>query len=103
MCFYVANWPSKRIAAWDVLLQARAIENQAYIIGVNRVGVDANKATYSGHSQVLDPMGDLIASAPENEEGWVEVSLSKKHLGSIRKKFPFLSARDEFDLKHNKL
>ena len=103
LCFYVANWPSKRIAAWDVLLQARAIENQAYIIGVNRVGVDANKATYSGHSQVLDPMGDLIASAPENEEGWVEVSLSKKHLGSIRKKFPFLSARDEFDLKHNKL
>ena len=70
---------------------------------MNRVGVDPYKASYSGHSQVLDPMGDLIASAPENEEGWVEVHLSKKHLSSIRKKLPFLSSRDEFDLKLNKL
>ncbi len=91
LCFYVANWPSKRIAAWDVFLEARAIENQAYTIGVNRVGEDGYKASYSGHSQVLDPMGDLIATAPENEEGWVEVSLSKSHLKSIRKTIAFFS------------
>jgi len=98
LCFYVANWPSKRIAAWDVLLQARAIENQAYTIGVNRVGIDGYKAAYSGHSQVLDPMGDLIATAPENEEGWVEVSLSKSHISSIRKRLPFLEDSDNFKI-----
>ena len=94
LCFYVANWPSKRIAAWDVLLQARAVENQAYTIGVNRVGVDGYKAHYSGHTQVVDPLGEIIALAPENEEGWVEVSLSKTHLNSIRKRLPFLEDRD---------
>jgi predicted amidohydrolase len=94
LCLYVANWPINRITAWDTLLKARSIENQAYTIGVNRVGVDGYKAGYSGHSQVLDPLGDLIATAPENEEGWVEVSLSKTHLNSIRNRLPFLEDRD---------
>ena len=94
LCFYVANWPSKRITAWDVLLKARAIENQVYIIGVNRVGIDGYNTEYTGHSQVLDPMGELIASAPEKEIGWVEVSLSKSHLRTIRKRLPFLGDRD---------
>lgn len=100
LCFYIANWPSKRIAAWDILLQARAVENQAYTIGVNRVGVDGYKASYSGHSQVLDPMGDVIATAPENEVGWVEFALSKKHLDDFRKRFPFVEDRDLFELTY---
>lgn len=96
LCFYVANWPINRITAWDTLLKARAIENQTYTIGVNRVGIDEYKVSYSGHSQVLDPMGDLIATAPENEEGWVEVCLSKKHLISTRNHLPFLLDIDKY-------
>ena len=99
LCFYLANWPNKRIAAWDTLLQARALENQVYIIGVNRVGFDGFNAEYSGHSQVLDPNGDLITLAPDNEIGFVQCSLSKEHLQGYRDRFPFLEDQDEFDLK----
>jgi len=99
LCFYLANWPNKRIKAWDTLLKARAIENQSYIIGVNRIGTDGYNAEYSGHSQVVDPMGEVIAAAPDNEIGWIEVSLSKDHLTTIRKKIPFLSDRDPFNLE----
>ena len=99
LCFYLANWPNKRIIAWDTLLRARAIENQAYIIGVNRVGVDGYKANYSGHSQVLDANGGLIAIAPENEIGLVQCSLSKEHLQAYRDRLPFLEDQDRFDLK----
>jgi len=99
LCFYLANWPNKRITAWDTLLKARAIENQAYIIGVNRVGLDGYNAEYSGHSQVLDANGDLIAIAPENEIGLVECSLSKEHLQAYRDRLPFLEDQDKFDLK----
>ena len=98
LCFYLANWPNKRIAAWDTLLKARAIENQSYVIGLNRVGIDGYKADYSGHSQVIDPQGDIIASAPENEIGLVELILSKNHLLEIRKRLPFLNDRDELEL-----
>ena len=99
LCFYLANWPTKRIAAWDTLLKARAIENQAYIIGVNRVGIDGYTAEYSGHSQVLDANGGLIALAPDNEIGLVECSLSKEHLQVFRARLPFLEDQDTFDLK----
>jgi len=98
LCFYLANWPNKRITAWDTLLKARAIENQSYIIGVNRVGVDGYNAEYSGHSQVFDPMGEVIAAAPENEIGWIEVSLSKDHLTKTRSRMPFLLDIDCFNL-----
>jgi len=98
LCFYVANWPDKRIAAWDTLLKARAIENQTYVIGLNRVGIDGYKAEYSGHSQVIDPKGDIIASAPENEIGLVELTLSKSHLETLRERLPFLDDRDQFEL-----
>jgi len=99
MLLFVANWPERRIAAWDTLLKARAIENQAYVIGVNRVGVDGYKALYSGHSQVIDADGDLISMAPENEIGFVEISLSKKHLSKLRQRLPFLADRDDFNFK----
>ena len=99
LCFYLANWPNKRIAAWDALLKARAIENQAYTIGVNRIGIDGYNTEYSGHSKVLDPNGDLIALAPDNEIGFVQCSLSKHHLQEYRDHFPFLEDQDEFELK----
>tara|TARA_B100001142_G_C14282031_1_gene635310 strand:- start:404 stop:1183 length:780 start_codon:yes stop_codon:yes gene_type:complete len=98
LLLFVANWPDKRIVAWDALLKARAIENQAYVIGLNRVGTDGYKAMYSGHSQVIDAEGDLISMAPENEIGLVEFILSKKHLSMLRRRLPFLADRDDFNL-----
>ena len=98
LLLFVANWPNTRISAWDVLLKARAIENQAYVIGLNRVGTDGFNADYPGHSQVLDPDGDCISMAPEYEVGLVEVSLSKTHLLACRKKHPFLLDRDAFTI-----
>jgi len=93
---FVANWPNPRIDAWDVLLKARAIENQTYVIGLNRVGIDGFNAEYPGHSQVLDPQGDCISMAPEYEVGLMQVTLSKNHLIECRKRHPFLSDRDTF-------
>ena len=98
LLIFVANWPNTRIAAWDVLLKARAIENQTYVIGLNRVGVDGFNAEYPGHTQVLDPEGDCISMAPEYEVGLVEVTLSKNHLMVCRKRHPFLSDRDAFTI-----
>ena len=95
---FVANWPNTRISAWDALLKARAIENQTYIVGLNRVGVDGFNAEYPGHSQVLDPEGDCISMAPEYEVGLVEVTLSKNHLMVCRRRHPFLSDRDAFTI-----
>jgi predicted amidohydrolase len=60
LAIYIANWPAKRAQHWKTLLQARAIENQCYVIGVNRVGSDANGLTYSGDSAVMDPQGHIL-------------------------------------------
>lgn len=97
--FYVANWPNPRIAAWDALLKARAIENMSYCIGVNRVGVDNNKHEYSGHSAVYDGLGEQISQIKNGVEAIEIVSLSKKHLQTIREKLMFLNDRDRFSLK----
>lgn len=94
---YVANWPKPRITAWDVLLQARAIENMAYCIGVNRVGADEMGHQYSGHSGVYDCLGEQIAFSCQEEI--VYASLSKEHLIAIRKKLKFLEDRDVFTLE----
>lgn len=95
---YVANWPRKRVSAWDALLRARAIENMSYCIGVNRVGVDGNGHEYVGHSAVYDILGDRI-SAPENNSIFSEtIKLSKKHIADVRKKLRFLDDRDTFNL-----
>jgi predicted amidohydrolase len=100
VALYIANWPDTRIAAWDVLLKARAIENQSYVIGLNRVGEDGYKALYSGHSQVLDAAGSLIAMAPENETGLIEFTLFKTPLLKLRKRHPFLRDADSFKLRN---
>jgi predicted amidohydrolase len=88
---YVANWPEGRIRHWDALLRARAIENQAYVVGVNRVGTDANHLVYPGHSACLDPMGDLLVDNPSGGVGVLYAELSKNTLHQVRTAFPFLA------------
>ena len=99
LLLYVANWPNKRISAWDALLKARAIENQSFVLGLNRVGVDGCKAHYSGHSQIIDPEGGIVTMAPENESGLLELTLTKAPILQLRNRLPFLSDRDDFNLK----
>jgi len=84
----IANWPDTRIEHWRTLLKARAIENQCYVAGVNRVGKDP-KLNYIGFSTVFDPMGKEIV-AVENEEKVILVELDKNYLNEVREKFPFL-------------
>lgn len=93
---YVANWPKPRITAWDTLLKARAIENMAYCIGVNRIGKDNTGHEYPGHSAVYDCLGERI-SYSENEET-IYATLTKEHLSTTREKLKFLDDRDEFTL-----
>jgi predicted amidohydrolase len=85
---YVANWPDRRVHAWKTLLQARAIENQCYVVGVNRVGDDGNNIHYSGESMIVDPMGEVLYTKKEEEDIFT-VTLDKDYLSSVREKFPF--------------
>jgi predicted amidohydrolase len=84
----IANWPEARIEHWRALLKSRAIENQCYVIGVNRVGDDP-KLHYNGFSSVFDPMGVEIVSV-ENEEKVIVVEIDKSYVDNIRQRFPFL-------------
>ncbi len=86
---YVANWPEKRNLHWESLLVARAIENQSYVIGVNRVGEDGKKLNYSGNSMFVDALGNKECIKPYNEEV-MKVVLSKNTLQQIRTDLPFL-------------
>ncbi len=94
---YVANWPERRSHAWRSLLMARAIENQCYVIGVNRVGIDGNEISYSGDSMVIDPLGEILYHKAQ-EEDIHTVLLEKIKLDEIRKKFPFLQDGDRFSI-----
>jgi len=95
---YVANWPEARTKAWDVLLQARAIENMAYCIGVNRIGKDGNDFNYVGHSAVYDSLGNMISPPSHVNDDIVTVTLKKSHLNEVRKKLKFLNDRDNFTI-----
>ena len=94
---YVANWPERRNAAWQTLLTARAIENQCYVIGVNRVGMDGNNINHCGNSMVIDPLGNTLYSKM-GEENIFTITLNKKDLHDIRNKFPFLQDKDHFTI-----
>lgn len=84
----IANWPDTRIEHWRTLLKARAIENQCYVAGVNRVGDDP-KLHYIGYSSVFDPMGKEIVSV-ENKEEVIVTDIDKNYVNEVREKFPFL-------------
>ena len=94
---YVANWPASRIDVWHTLLKARALENQCFVIGVNRVGSDPN-CHYCGGSVVIDAYGKTIAACPDNEESIAKASLDMERLTAFRKKFPVLQDADHFSL-----
>ena len=97
LLLYVANWPERRSHAWRTLLCARAIENQCYVIGANRVGNDGNDIYHSGNSCAIDPQGEMLYHTADNEEIFT-VTLHKENLTETRNKFPFLKDRDNFEL-----
>ncbi len=94
---FVANWPTPRVEAWRSLLKARAIENQSYVIGVNRTGSDGNKVSYPGRSSAWNPMGDCLAELDDREATRLVV-LDLEGLGEIRQRLPFLQDADRFTL-----
>jgi predicted amidohydrolase len=94
---YVANWPQQRSHAWKTLLLARAIENQSYVVGVNRVGADINNNQYTGDSAVIDPMGNIVWSAT-TIEAVRTVQLQHQQLNDCRERLPFLRDSDKFIL-----
>ena len=95
---YVANWPQKRSYAWKSLLIARAIENQCYVVAVNRVGKDGNDIEYSGDSMVINPLGDILY-CKQNDEDIFTITLDKTSVEEIRNKFPFWKGADDFALR----
>ena len=90
---YVANWPERRNTAWKTLLPARAVENLAYAVGVNRVGVDGENVTHTGNSMVVDALGNTLYYQ-ENTEAVFTVELHSTHLKQVRKMYPFLKDAD---------
>ena len=94
---YVANWPERRSLAWKTLLQARAIENQCYVVGVNRVGNDGNNIYHSGDSMVIDPLGEILYTK-KDEEDIHTITIDKAHLDTVRQKLPFLKDADRFSI-----
>jgi omega-amidase len=94
LLIYVANWPERRTHAWKTLLQARAIENQSFVAGVNRVGNDGNNIHHSGDSMLIDPLGTVLYH--KTEEDVFTYTLQKETLDEVRKKFPFWKDADEF-------
>ena len=90
---FVANWPAARMKAWNTLLMARAIENQCYVLGVNRVGEDGNGIKHSGCSQLIDFLGEYRVEPIENREQLVHVLLEKNPMYQFRERFPFLKDR----------
>ncbi|MFM1894057.1 MAG: nitrilase-related carbon-nitrogen hydrolase [Crocinitomicaceae bacterium] len=90
---YVANWPAKRIDHWNVLLSARALENQAFVCAVNRTGMDGNNLAYNGHSALYSPEGSVLGSLGDVNEGILSLTLSQSLLCESRKNLPFLKER----------
>ncbi len=98
LLIYVANWPERRSDAWKTLLKARAIENQSYVIGVNRTGNDGNGIYHSGDSLIFDAKGNLISKTQAHEENIETLTLTLDKLINFRKKFPVIKDADDFRL-----
>jgi predicted amidohydrolase len=95
---YVANWPEKRNHAWKTLLTARAIENQCYTIGVNRVGIDGNNIAHSGDSLIVGPLGEVLYHCAYKEDVFT-ITLQKQELTTARNQFPFWKDADFFQIQ----
>ena len=98
LLIYVANWPQRRSHAWKTLLQARAIENQAYVVGVNRVGNDGNDIYHSGDSMIVDPLGEILYQAGDKESIFT-LTLQREKLEEVRTRFPFWKDADSFTIE----
>lgn len=96
LVIYTANWPEKRSAVWQTLLHARAIENQAFCVGVNRVGEDANSISYSGDSLAIDPWGNTIYQSQQHALDIAIIELKSSMLDNIREHFPAFKDSDNF-------
>ena len=94
----IASWPDKRIAHWKALIPARAIENQSYLIAVNRVGHDGKEVYHSGHSMCIDAYGNTVYYKPEDEDLYT-FSINYEDMIKIRKSFPFLKDADDFTIE----
>lgn len=94
---YTASWPDKRSAHWRALIPARAIENQSFVIGVNRVGHDGNEVYYSGGSMCISPLGDVVYYKPEDEDLYT-FTLNPKDLERAKEHLPFLKDADKFNI-----
>lgn len=95
LLLFVANWPQKRIAAWQTLLKARAIENQSYVVGINRIGNDGNQIYHNGSSSIFDAFGETIFQI-EDVECVKTFALNKNELITTREKLPFLNDIDHY-------
>lgn len=98
LLIYVANWPESRRKVWLSLLVARALENQVYVVGVNRVGMDGRNLSYSGDSVVIDPRGEVLIGPEPNREGINSAMLSLKKLRDFQEKFPVHLDADDFQI-----
>lgn len=99
LLIYVANWPAARTFAWDILLQARAMENLSYVVGLNRVGEDGNGIKYDGHSAVIDPKGNYLKKL-DNSQGICTSELDYAAMVNFRKKFPAQQDADRFNFEY---
>lgn len=97
LALYVASWPASRTHAWTTLLMARAIENQCYVAGVNRIGDDPN-CHYCGASAIIDPYGHTIQACPDNTKAHASAHIDMETLNAFRKKFPVLDDADPYTL-----
>jgi len=95
-----ANWPESRRDVWLTLLKARAIENQCYVAGVNRIGIDREGIKYCGDSMIIDPKGVVIGSDKMNEECLISGELFLEQLSDFRNKFPVLNDADNFTIEY---
>jgi omega-amidase len=95
---FVANWPEVRSYPWKQLLIARAIENQCYVIGLNRIGEDGKGFKHSGDSMVINPRGEIISTIKPNEDSITTIELGKTYLEEFRKVFPVGLDADDFTL-----
>lgn len=96
---YVANWPKSRRELWKALLMARALENQCYVVAVNRVGTDGMQLDYSGDSMIIDYKGSIIARAVPDKEDTVQGEINSEELEDFREKFPAWKDADDFILQ----
>ena len=98
LLIYVANWPASRRKVWDILLQARALENISYVCGVNRIGEDIHGIPHDGGSVAWSPKGERLAYVPDHSEGIATVTLDRDALQRFREKFPAWKDADDFSI-----